>query len=155
MYLLWDAITNKLKANTEIQGVLGATPRVRRQDNRTEITPKQIVKRNGIFFSEEYSRNISGHDTNTVEDTDIEFIFSHADMIKCSIITQAFKNYWLDCDVPKQFRYFDPSDDLIHILDTDITVDWGIKLDNDLKVYESRLIVGHRWSFKTHQTQPS
>lgn len=153
MFLLWDAIVNKLKVNADIQTVLGATPRIRRQDNRTKVdVPKgqkgTANKLNGIFFSEEYSRNRAGHDTNTIEDTDVEFIFSHTDMIKCSIMTQAFKDYWLDCTKHKAYRYFDPTDDKILCHDSDITVDWGIKLDNDLKAYESRVIVGIRWSFK-------
>lgn len=148
MFKLWDAITKKLNTNSDIINVLGDPPRIRRQDNRTTISPEEIEKRNGIFFSEEYSRPKNGWDNNDVEDTDVEFIFSHADIIECSKLIEAFKNYWKDRNVDRKFRYFDPSDSEIYVLDSDITVDWGIKLDPNLKVHEGRIIVGIRWALK-------
>lgn len=149
MFKLWQAITEELSTNPTVVSVLGSNPRIRRQDNRSGIRPEEIEKRNGVFFSEEYSRAKTGWDNSAVEDTDVEFIFSHKDIIECDKLAEALKEYWRDCNVPKHSRYFDPSNAEIHIMDSDITVDWGIKLDNELKVYESRIIVGIRWAYKS------
>lgn len=141
MKLLWEAISDKLRADATLVSLTGYTET---NQSIARAQPPAQVKKPSVFFMETDTQTPVNWDTNEVDKTWVNFFCYGATAVECADIVEAMRNLFKDTN-PSD-AYLDISNSDVYCLFSRIVEIGRVEKFDKLDYWECRVRVLFTWS---------